>query len=410
MSALQVLTARPHADEHDRAYCRYCWRHGGRHFGRRGLSRRGTPPSGARHPGRAVARPRARRAVLGARRSRRRRRCWSPSCVTLAVIADHHDVPLPSGIRFDATIALALIALAVAGPATTLLLLTGADGGERADRARAPVARRQPRQRRLASRRTRSPARSRCTLLPMEATAATALPWLVAIGFAPARPSTGSPARRSTARCGSDSPMRVLTRMLLDAIPAGGVMLALGALAIVATPAVGLAALAGFALIAVLPQSALTFAMRTRSVSRLETRAGDPQLRRRARRPAPALARRAPPPDGGRRAARAPARQRRAARVRDRDAARPDRHPRGGCRAHPRALGRHGQADRPARHADPAQLARALGRAGVGLAHRRRHPGAQPRRGARRAARARRARTSTPRSSKQPAPSSRRSA
>src|SRR4051812_14822564 len=60
---------------------------------------------------------------------------WAPADATpalvlvavllaLAVITDHHDVPLPSGIRFDATIALALIALVIAGPAATLLLLT----------------------------------------------------------------------------------------------------------------------------------------------------------------------------------------------------------------------------------------------------------------------------------------------
>src|SRR4051794_20749670 len=59
---------------------------------------------------------------------------WAPSVATpapllvavllaLAVITDYHDVPLPSGIRFDATIALALISLAIAGPDITLLLL-----------------------------------------------------------------------------------------------------------------------------------------------------------------------------------------------------------------------------------------------------------------------------------------------
>ena len=71
-------------------------------------------------------------------------------------------------------------------------------------------------------------------------TAATALPWLVAIGFALLGLNwLAGPALYGSMWLGR--PMRVLTRMLLDAIPAGGVMLALGSLAIVASPAAGLA-------------------------------------------------------------------------------------------------------------------------------------------------------------------------
>jgi HD domain len=187
--------------------------------------------------------------------------------VALAVIADRHDVPMPSGIRFDAMIALALISLAIAGPRATLLvvyapmLVNGLTGHERLWRAG-----------NLAN----FAAYSGYTLagafalaaLPMAPTAAAALPWLVAIGFGLLLLNwLVGPALYGSLWLGR--PMRVLWQILPDTIPAGGVMLGLGALAIVATPAAGLAALAGFALIAVLPQSALTFAMRTEPVSRL---------------------------------------------------------------------------------------------------------------------------------------------
>ena len=65
-------------------------------------------------------------------------------------------------------------------------------------------------------------------------------------------------------------PMRTLVQMLRDALPAGILMVALGAVTIVLSPALGLAALALFAFVAVLPQSALTFAARTRPVAGLD--------------------------------------------------------------------------------------------------------------------------------------------
>ena len=58
--------------------------------------------------------------------------------------------------------------------------------------------------------------------------------------------------------------------MLRDALPAGIVMAALGAVTSCSTPALGLAALALFAFVAVLPQSALTFVARTRPVAALD--------------------------------------------------------------------------------------------------------------------------------------------
>lgn len=203
---------------------------------------------------------------------------WAPSVaspapltvavlLTLAVIADRHDVPLPSGIRFDALLALALISLAVAGPRATLvvvyapMLVNALTGHERLWRAGNLA--------NLAAYAAYTLAGALAlSALPMAPTATSALPWLVAIGFGLLGLNwLAGPALYGSLWLGR--PMRVLWQMLLDAIPAGGVMLALGAVAIIASPSAGLAALAGFALIAVLPQSALTFAMRTRPVSRL---------------------------------------------------------------------------------------------------------------------------------------------
>src|SRR5215207_4338753 len=59
----------------------------------------------------------------------------------LAVVVIRHDVPLPSGISFDATTALALIAVALAGPLPALavifppIALNGLCGHERLLRA-----------------------------------------------------------------------------------------------------------------------------------------------------------------------------------------------------------------------------------------------------------------------------------
>jgi hypothetical protein len=58
--------------------------------------------------------------------------------------------------------------------------------------------------------------------------------------------------------------------MALDPVPATLVMLMLAALTAILVPPLGVAALALFALIAVLPQSALTYAARTRPAARLD--------------------------------------------------------------------------------------------------------------------------------------------
>src|SRR3954454_22620875 len=73
--------------------------------------------------------------------------------LALGVIADFHDVPLPSGIRMDAGMALALIALAVLGPLPALLvelvpMTVGAPAGGAPRAPRAARPRWQPRERR----------------------------------------------------------------------------------------------------------------------------------------------------------------------------------------------------------------------------------------------------------------------
>ena len=102
----------------------------------------------------------------------------------------------------------------------------------------------------------------------MEPTSVAALPWLVSIGFALLGINwLVGPALYGPLWLGR--PMSDFTRMLFDTIHVGAVMLMLGAVTVVAYEPAGLWALAGFAMIAVLPQSALTFALRPRPVARL---------------------------------------------------------------------------------------------------------------------------------------------
>ena len=188
--------------------------------------------------------------------------------LALATIAICHDVPLPSGISFDATAALALIAVALAGPLPALavilppIALNALRGRERLLRAGnlANVA-----------------AYGWYTLagaLVLEAfapdpTALDALAWLFVAGLLQLLVNwVVGPAVYGTLWLGH--PLRALAEMLRDALPAGGAMAALGALTVVLYGSFGLLALALFALVAVLPQSALTFVARSRPVALLD--------------------------------------------------------------------------------------------------------------------------------------------
>jgi HD domain len=185
----------------------------------------------------------------------------------LAVIAIWHDVPLPSGIQFDATSALALIAVALAGslPAFAIIFVPIAVnalvGRERLLRAG-----------NLAN----LAAYGWYTLLggvllelfhPTDATGA--IGWLLIVGCAQLLVNWSvGPAVYGTLWLGH--PMRALVEMFRDTFPTGVVMAGLGAVTIVLFDSLGVLALGLFALVAVLPQSALTFVGRTRPVARLD--------------------------------------------------------------------------------------------------------------------------------------------
>jgi hypothetical protein len=186
----------------------------------------------------------------------------------LAVIADRHDVPLPSGISFDATAALALIAVALAGPLPAFAIIfppiavNALFGHGQLLRAG-----------NLANLAAYGWYTLTAGLLlqhfPPAADGPAAITWLIAVGVAQLLVNWAvGPAIYGTLWLGH--PLRALVQMLRDALPAGALMAALGATTIVLERSHGLLALTLFALVAVLPQSALTYVARTRPVARLD--------------------------------------------------------------------------------------------------------------------------------------------
>jgi hypothetical protein len=188
--------------------------------------------------------------------------------LTLGVIAVRHDVSLPSGVAFDATVALALIGTALVGPLAAFAVLlppiavNAMTGREQLLRAGNLS--------NLASYGWYTLAGA----LVIESSGATpgsteAFLLLAAAGclqlvvnFAVA------PLVYATLWLGH--PVRSVLRMFPDGLPAGVAMTTLGALTVVLYDHAGLLALALFALVAVLPQSALTFVARTRPVDQLD--------------------------------------------------------------------------------------------------------------------------------------------
>jgi hypothetical protein len=179
-------------------------------------------------------------------------------------VCDFHDVPLPGGLRFDAGIALALIAVAIAGPLAAFLavgllpmLVAAATGEQRLWRAG-----------NLAN----------VAAYGWEAVAAAsvlqlagspALVVLLAAGAAQALVNLGvGPMVYATLWVGR--PAGEVARMLAGTLPAAVVMLTAGAVTAMFVPVVGVAALAAFAAIAVIPQSALTLAAEVRPVGQLD--------------------------------------------------------------------------------------------------------------------------------------------
>jgi hypothetical protein len=188
--------------------------------------------------------------------------------LALAIVAIRHDVPLPSGIAFDATAALALIAVALAGPLPALAVIVP------------PIA-----VNAVTGRETLIRAGNLANLaaygwytlagaillheLAPGGTGFAAFGVLFAIGaFQLVLNWAVGPAIYGTLWLGH--PMRALAEMLRDALPAGLLMAALGAVTVLLYGSADLAALAVFAVVAVLPQSALTYVARTRPVATLD--------------------------------------------------------------------------------------------------------------------------------------------
>jgi hypothetical protein len=188
--------------------------------------------------------------------------------LALAVIADFNEVPLRNGLRFDAGLPLALITLAVLGPLPAILvdLLPIAIGGMiRRERIIRPG--------NLAN----------VAAYGWETIAATTLlaavgvsglgfdglPWLLLAGLVMyAVNALVGPGLYVPLYLGH--PVSALPRVLTDPLPASLLMITLASLTTVLVGPLDVAALAIFALIAVVPQSALTFAARTRPVARLD--------------------------------------------------------------------------------------------------------------------------------------------
>jgi hypothetical protein len=186
----------------------------------------------------------------------------------LAIVAIFHDVPLPSGYSFDATTALALIAVALVGPLPALTVVF------------TPIA-----VHALCGRERLVRAGNLANLAAYGWYTLAAALLLDAVGAAPGGLAAFGvllaagllqllvnwvfgPLLFGTLWLGH--PLRSALMTLPDGLPAGMVMATMGAATVVLYPQLGLLALALFALVAVVPRSALTYAARTRPVALLD--------------------------------------------------------------------------------------------------------------------------------------------
>lgn len=193
----------------------------------------------------------------------------------MAVVVDRHDVPLPSGIRFDGLIAVSLITVALAGPipalavALTPMIVNGVSGHERLLRAGNLA--------NLAAYGWYTLAGSALLQLAVDDPASpSAVGWLVVAGVVMQLVNWAiGPAIYGPLWLGH--PFRVFVDLLVDTIGAGMVMIALAAGCVLLVGPIGVLALIAFAAIAVLPGSFLTYAARSRPVARLDHAAATKQ-------------------------------------------------------------------------------------------------------------------------------------
>ncbi|MDA0173228.1 hypothetical protein OJ998_29265 [Solirubrobacter taibaiensis] len=190
--------------------------------------------------------------------------------LALAVISDVTEITMPNGLSFDAALELALFALILMGPLPAVLVavLPLAIGG---------LIRREKiiRHGNLANIAAFGwEAIAGAALLSAAGVSAAtlglaALPWLLLVGVVMfvTQMSIG-PALYAPLYLGH--PWSTGVRVLADTAPATIVMLTLAGIAAVVYPLLGVLALALFALVAVVPQTALFLAARTRPVAALE--------------------------------------------------------------------------------------------------------------------------------------------
>lgn len=191
--------------------------------------------------------------------------------LALSVIADLSEIRLPNGLSFDAALEIVLITLVLMGPAPAFLVavLPIAVGGlVRKERI--------VRQGNLANVAAYGwEALAGAALLSfagiggVDDLALQSLPWLLACGMLMyATQVSIGPAFYVPLYLGH--PWSAMPRMLVDPVPATIVMVTLAGVTAVLFPPLGILALGLFALIAVLPQTALTLAARTRPVAALD--------------------------------------------------------------------------------------------------------------------------------------------
>jgi hypothetical protein len=189
--------------------------------------------------------------------------------VVLGLIAIRTEVSLPAGITLEALSALGLIATAVAGAGPALVVLLApivvhaVTGRERLLRAGnlANVA---------AYGTYALVGAALLAVVAPDATSPTAFGWVLLVGLVQLLINwLIGPALYVTLWLGHTP--RTALAVLADGVPAGAVMALLGATTVVLIPALGILALALFALIVLLPQSYLTYAARTRPVARLSS-------------------------------------------------------------------------------------------------------------------------------------------